>query len=453
MADSSSPKKEEQTRGWGGWGFSSAFSVLSDIQKAASNAAGEISKSAVEAAKNAAKGISELQGVPEAEPELDEGKAEESEIKEAAESEAEKLRTLALDKLEKASEDSVLSQGLKVLDSSVENITSGAWQALSSAWKGGSTWVQKLESSASGFADSIQHGLPVNPASLAPSIIETGKAFTAKGMQVLEFVGKETIDLLIDETGIELEKDPNVTKQHDEEEQFPEDISFDRCFYIYGGPEQLEELEALSNHHMLLFSRKKTKLPPERKALYDGELKQVKLILTLNTENENSSLDPDKGKTVETVEVGDGSEMKALSESSVGKAAEMAAGFTAALEGIAANEMIQRTTGRLEAIHSEGVHRLSELCCFGVSQLLMLGKSMMSSVNKSQSDEIEEDVGDKIEWPSDSISKAKLIKLKAQSITEDVAQVSNSFVAGKRIEANNSYPCSSLAFFFTINVK
>lgn len=45
MADSSSPKKEEQTRGWGGWGFSSAFSVLSDIQKAASNAAGEISKS------------------------------------------------------------------------------------------------------------------------------------------------------------------------------------------------------------------------------------------------------------------------------------------------------------------------------------------------------------------------------------------------------------------------
>lgn len=51
-----------------------------------------------------------MQSVPEAEPELDEGKAEESEIKEAAESEAEKLRTLALDKLEKASEDSVLSQ-------------------------------------------------------------------------------------------------------------------------------------------------------------------------------------------------------------------------------------------------------------------------------------------------------------------------------------------------------
>ncbi|KAF3775427.1 hypothetical protein EJ110_NYTH47245, partial [Nymphaea thermarum] len=382
---------------------------------------------AVEVAKNAAKGISELQSVAEPEPGLAEGKAEESETKEAAESEAEKMRKLALDKLEKASEDS----GLKVLDSSVENITSGAWQALNSAWKGGSTLVHKLESSATNLADSIQHGgLPVNASSLAPSIIETGKAFTAKGMQVLEFVGKETIDLLIDETGIEVDKDPSESEQHDEEEQFSDDISFDRCFYIYGGPEQLEELEALSNHHMLLFNRKKTKLPPAQKALYDGELKQVKLILTLNTENDGSSLDLDKGKTVENIEVVDGSEMKALCESSVSKAADMAAGFAAALEGIAANEIIQRTTGRLEAIHSEGVHRLSELCCFGVSQLLMLGKSMMSSVHKSQDDEIEEDGGDKIEWPNDSISKAKLIRLKAQAITGDVAAVSNSFVTG-----------------------
>lgn len=65
---------------------------------------------------------------------------------------------------------------------------------------------------------------------------QTGKAFTAKGMQVLEYVGKETIDLLISETGIEVEK---ASKEGDGD-QLSEEVTFDRCFYIYGGPEQLE---------------------------------------------------------------------------------------------------------------------------------------------------------------------------------------------------------------------
>ncbi|KAE8708464.1 hypothetical protein F3Y22_tig00110339pilonHSYRG00104 [Hibiscus syriacus] len=101
---------------WGGWGFS-AFSVLSDLQKAATVAAEEISRN-----------------------------------------------------------------------------------ALGSALKGGSNLVQKLEHSAVNIADSIQHGgLPAG--SVPPLLIETGKAFTTKGMQVLEYVGKETMDLLINETG------------------------------------------------------------------------------------------------------------------------------------------------------------------------------------------------------------------------------------------------------------
>lgn len=58
-------------------------------------------------------------------------------------------------------------------------------------------------------------------------------------MEVLEFVGKETMELLITETGIEVEKNTMEDEQVDEE-QFPEEATFDRCFYIYGGPEQLE---------------------------------------------------------------------------------------------------------------------------------------------------------------------------------------------------------------------
>lgn len=37
-------------------------------------------------------------------------------------------------------------QGLKVFDNSVENLASGAWQALGSAWKGGTNLVQKYVS-------------------------------------------------------------------------------------------------------------------------------------------------------------------------------------------------------------------------------------------------------------------------------------------------------------------
>ena len=71
-------------------------------------------------------------------------------------------------------------------------------------------------------------------------ILQTGKAFTAKGMQVLEYVGKETMDLLITETGIEVEKNTKNSEKGADEDHLLEEMTFDRCFYIYGDPEQLE---------------------------------------------------------------------------------------------------------------------------------------------------------------------------------------------------------------------
>lgn len=71
-------------------------------------------------------------------------------------------------------------------------------------------------------------------------MLQTGKAFTAKGMQVLEYVGKETMDLLISETGIEIEKAKKESVEQIDVDQLSEEVTFDRCFYIYGGPEQLE---------------------------------------------------------------------------------------------------------------------------------------------------------------------------------------------------------------------
>ncbi|KAL6012511.1 hypothetical protein ACLOJK_003000 [Asimina triloba] len=336
------PAPEPPKSTWGGWGIS----VFSDLQKAAAVAAEEISRNAssyaVAAVKNAAKGMEEMQNVdPVPEPKED-GKDERSSgDDEAVETEEDKRRKLALEKLENASEDSILdfkflssnlqeeaTVGLKVIDNSVESFASGAWQALGNALRGSSNLVHKLENSAANFADSIQQGgLPVNAGSIAPSLLETGKTFTAKGMEVLERVGKETMELLITETGIEVENSPKGADEEPNDEQSSEDVTFDRCFYIYGGPELLEELEALSSHYALLFNRRKVKLSSEQKSFYDGKLKEVQQIFSLSTQLEGDGVDSDKGKNIETVEDGTGSEMKVMRDSSVSKAADMAAGY------------------------------------------------------------------------------------------------------------------------------
>uniref|UniRef100_A0A164VMA0 DUF7798 domain-containing protein n=1 Tax=Daucus carota subsp. sativus TaxID=79200 RepID=A0A164VMA0_DAUCS len=389
--------------GWGGWGFSSA----------------------AEAAKTAAQSIADMQIAEESSDSSKEDEIDTSGKEDDTEDEEVTRRKAALDKLENASEDTLLSQaksGLKVLDNSVENIASGAWQAFGNAWRGGSTFVQKLESSAASLADSINQG---DAGSVAPSLLETGKAFTARGMQVLEHVGKETMDLLIAETGIEVDK---KSTELEGEDQLLEEVTFDRYFYIYGGPEQLEELEALSSHHALLFNRRKTKLSSEQKSVYDSKLKQVQQIFSLDSEYDGIGSELEKGKQVETRTDTTIDEMKNLHDSSVSKAAELAAGFASALVGQTPSDIIQRTAGRLDSLHSEGVHRLSEMCCSAVSQLLMIGKSVISNADKAPDTDADDIV--KIDWPEDAIEKAKVIRIRVQSMTGKVDEVSNSFITG-----------------------
>ncbi|PIN08288.1 hypothetical protein CDL12_19141 [Handroanthus impetiginosus] len=382
---------------------------------------------AVEAARTAAKSISDSMA------EDPESSKEDSTESPAAEKESDdendKRRKAALDNLEKASEDSILSQGLKVLDTSVESFTSGAWHALGTAFKGGADFVHKIEDSASNLAESLQQGgLPGTTSSVAPSLLESGKAFTAKGMQVLELVGKETMDLLISETGIGVENDTKKTDEITNEDQLFEEVTFDRCFYIYGGPEQLEELEALANHYTLLYNRRKAKLSSEQKSIYDGKLKEVQQILTLGSALDGDVAYSEKGKKIEAGTNDNIDELENLHDSSVRKAAELAAGFASVLVGLSPNDIIHRTSGRLDSLHSEGVHRLSEMCCFTVTQLLMFGKSIISGANKVQDQEIEEE--QVIDWPEDSVEKANIIRTKAQSMTGNMEAVFNSFITG-----------------------
>ncbi|XP_047332066.1 uncharacterized protein LOC124935692 [Impatiens glandulifera] len=423
--ESEAQSSKKSGGGWGGWGFT-AFSVLSDLQKVAANAAEEISRNAAEVAKSFQDG--EEMSKDSESSEDDKGEPDLKEEEKEKEEDDDELRKAALDKLGNASEDSLLGQGLKILDGSVENFATGAWQALGSVWSGGSNIVQKIEHSAINLADSIQHGGLPAAGSVAPSIIETGKAFTAKGMQVLELVGKETMDLLIAETGIEVEKQ-KITEQHQDEDQFLEEVTFDRCFYIYGGPEQLEELEALSNHYALLFNRRKAKLTSDQKSFYDGKLKHVQQIFGLNSEIGGNADLLEKGKNVEIIAERGADEVKDLHDSSVARAAEIASGFTNAIAGLAKNDIIPKTTGRLDALHSEGIHRLSEICSYAVSQLLTLGKSIISNSSNIQ----EEDDGINtlnIEWPEDSAEKAMIVRTRAILATKNVESLCSSFITG-----------------------
>ncbi|KZV52639.1 hypothetical protein F511_07032 [Dorcoceras hygrometricum] len=398
---------------WGGWGFST-FSYLSDLQKAATLAAEEISRNAVEAARTAAQSITDT--MAEESKSLNEHDTDSSLVADESDEEVDERGKIALDKLEKASEETLLSQGLKALDTSVESLTSGAWQALGTAWKGGANLVHKIENSAS-------------TGTVAPSLLETGKVLTAKGMQVLELVGKEAMDLLISETGIEVDKNTKLNEGKLDEDQLFEEVNFDRCFYIYGGPEQLEELEALSNHYALLYNRKKGKLSSEQKSNYDGKLKDIQLIFDLGVGLDANHNEFEKGKKIEDGNNDTIDELKKLHESSVRKAAELAAGFASALAGLAPNDIIQRTSGRLDSLHSEGVHRLSEMCCFAVTQLLMLGKSIISNANKVPDQEIIEEMV-KMDWPEDSVERAKIIRMRTESMTGNIEAVFHSFVTG-----------------------
>ncbi|KAJ9537807.1 hypothetical protein OSB04_030540 [Centaurea solstitialis] len=423
--------------GWG-WGGFSAFSVLSDLQKAAE----EISRNAAEVAKTAADSISDLQNELEGSESSKEDRTEASDKDEGSEDEDDKKRKAALERLENASEDTLLGQasyicnmyfnlpcplpiiawsdGIKAIDSSVENFATGAWQALGNAWRGGSSFVQKLE-------NSIQQGAIPAAGSVAPSLLETGRALTAKGMQVLE----ETVDLLITESGMEIDKNSGKGGDETEEDQLLEEVTFDRCFYIYGGPEQLEELEALSNHYAMLFNRRKAKLSTEQKSAFDVKLKEVQQVLSLDIGSDGNSAESEKGKNVENVSDSSHDEIKSFHSSSVSKAAEMAAGFANALAGQPPSDIVQRTGGRLDSLHSEGIHRLSEMCCIAVSQLLVLGKSVIHHANKGQDADADADEDIlKLEWPEDTIEKAKTIRTKTQSMTGYLEAVASSFVTG-----------------------
>ncbi|CAL5391388.1 unnamed protein product [Camellia sinensis] len=134
---------------------------------------------------------------------------------------------------------------------------------------------------------------PLDRATINASVRNTSRLVTVEqgcpqhgvGAEIwlLELVGKETMDLLITETGIEVDK--KGAQAQDDEDQLFEEVTFDRCFYIYG------ELEC---HYF-----------------------------SSSSEIDGSATASENRKKIETGAEGSADEMKNLHNSSVKKAAEM----------------------------------------------------------------------------------------------------------------------------------
>ena len=88
----------------------------------------------------------------------------------------------------------------------------------------------------------------------------------------------------------------------------------------------IQELEALSSHYTLLFNRRKGKLSQDEKSMYDGKLKQIQQLFSFAAEMNGIKAESDKGKQIDTKAEGSDDDMKNLHNSSVSKAADMAAG-------------------------------------------------------------------------------------------------------------------------------
>lgn len=77
------------------------------------------------------------------------------------------------------------------------------------------------------------------------------------------------------------------------------------------------------------------------------------------------------------------------------------------------------------------------MCCVAVSQLLLLGKSIISNASKIQDGDADSDALN-IDWPEDSVEKAKIIRTKVQSMTAYLEAVSNSFITGLMFDTQMS---------------
>eukprot|EP00898_Chlorokybus_atmophyticus_P000552 jgi/Chlat1/1498/Chrsp12S02041 len=440
--------------GWGGWA-QSALQSVNAVTREVTKASQEISQQALKTVKGAADAVShtvvdtlvDLAGDEDTDPETETTSTEQSPLKAAAAEtatveaqnldEVERSAKSVLDRLDKQRpEPSPLDASLRVLDS-VENLTAGALTALGSAFSRGMSVVQRVESSTVGLAKN--GGL----ANLATTSKQWTSSLAARGTGALESVGSAAINFLAPPpSSRQATSGPLSAVGGPLNAPGQNENTFDRCFYIFGGHEHLEELEALANSRQLKCVEARDAMTAEQRKAYEEHELQVKEALDLEADRE---YDDENDAELELDPHPDLSAFTSLSQNGAQMANTLAA---ESLEPpLAADDVGEiggaklsvRASKGIEVVRTEGVQRLSELCSLCVGHLLHLAQGVsLAKRNESQpapdaaadATGTDASAAESVKWPEACGEKAQVVRAHARQMLQELESLSEGVMEG-----------------------
>mmetsp|Transcript_19789 Transcript_19789/g.37760 ORF Transcript_19789/g.37760 Transcript_19789/m.37760 type:complete len:806 (-) Transcript_19789:371-2788(-) len=419
-------KEEAATKpaagGWGGWGRS-----LMKVSKAVSTAAAGAMEVAQRDLHELQTRVSDMvtpdhgEGQVESESHASTGEEAMAEGEEAGAERAEQdgaagRREEVLAKLQQAGDDDVIDTRLKALDDQMEHLASNALGVLGGMWGG----ARKLASSA---AAELKQGLEdVKELHVVQVVADSAKGVAAKGGHALEGLGRSALGLLtVQPSGWDQDRSAI-------DELAPEDVSFERCFYIYGGPEFMEELEQVANQGGVLCNRAQGKLSDAEKAEFHKQLALMQSVLALATPNEKDAEEyPHLHKARASAAArGMLSESMCRAEGlSLAVTGAMKAEMQSAAEGeVPVEEALVLARTHLETVRAEGVRQMSELCTVCVAHLLQFSAHCTGDDELAAADGAEEPA-----WPPHALDKAHVIRAHARQMVSTLNNVLEVFLS------------------------
>ncbi|KAK9819865.1 hypothetical protein WJX72_003448 [[Myrmecia] bisecta] len=349
-------------------------------------------------------------------------------------------------------EDTSLELGLAAIDDQVEQLAQGVSQTFGSLWggargvlRGGLTYGQRvaerLEEAAAAaakeLAETVEEGVRDASSGLAAAAGNTrrvGGLLASRAEHGLEEFGRQAIELL------EGDLPPGGAAAR---RIAGEEATFDHCFYIYGGRQSLEELEALSNECARVCNRLRARLPDADKAQLDSTLTMLSPLFNLEGQagGDEAAAGAEGGAAVDSplarghavvVELRNAGVAKAsklvteLSERSTRPAATTAPGLAGTQGAPADSEQAEA----LQRVRGEGVRCLGELAALCVERMLALARSVSAQFRFSRPTD------DDIQWPPGCKDKAALLCAQAKLMLTDLETLASAKALGKELGAD-----------------
>jgi len=291
------------------------------------------------------------------------------------------------------------------------------------AWKG----ANKLAASA---AEELKEGLKdVKELHLVQVVQSGAQRVASKGVGALERLGDTALDLLARPTG--WDRDQSAL-----DDMAPQEVSFEKCFYIHGGPDYLEELELVGGDAAVRCARHRRKLEgsPEQ-AHFASTEERLRLMLNLDEPmpgDGDDDADVDEAAAAAAEQAAAAPTVASLN-SLLSESMRRAEGLTLATvsaiksEAMAAAdgdvdgaEALELSRSALETVRAEGVRQLSEQCTLCVAHLLQLAVGLVEVMNGDQP------APEAPAWPEAASGKALLLRHFARhmvSTLDDVVEV------------------------------